>query len=164
MRIISISRTVYTLTDEQGAVAGTLVYNDDSLKQAVISAGKKYSVSSQTDGMWISREDGSDRAVSVCRVNLGGTITLIINDRQYTFRKPFSWKLRFTLVDTQKEEIIGIIPSANWGIHAYNYTLQLNEEFAGETDSFIILQVLHCAVCSMSMLNGFIPPIVISSM
>ena len=56
----------------------------------------------------------------------------------------------------EKEEMLAFLPTANWKIHSYNYGLQLNDELIKETDSFIILQALHCAVCSMAMMNGFI--------
>lgn len=60
------------------------------------------------------------------------------------------------MFDAEKEEVLAFLPTANCKIHAYNYGLQLNDEFIKETDSFVILQALHCAVCSMAMMNGFV--------
>ncbi len=67
------------------------------------------------------------------------------------------------MLNADGEEVLAFLPTANWKTHAYNYGLQLNDEFKKETDSFHILQALHCAVCSMAMMNGFIPPIVVCS-
>jgi hypothetical protein len=83
-------------------------------------------------------------------------MALIINNKQYIFKNPFTWKLRLMMLNDEKEKVLAFLPTANWKIHSYNYGLQLNDEFIKETGSFVILQALHCAVCSMAMMNGFI--------
>lgn len=163
MKIISTSRTAYTLQYENGNKAGSLIYRDDSLNEARLTCDKEYHIIQQTFGSWVTKETSSEMLQAACQVKVGGTIMLTINDQQYTFKKPFSWKLRFTLLTIDKEEILALLPSANWKIQSYNFILQINDELIRETDSFLILQALHCAVCSMAMMNGFIPPIVVCS-
>ena len=161
MQIISTSRTVYTLYTDDGSSAGSLTYLDDSLNEAILSCDKEYFISKQSTGTWITKDITTNIEAAVCKVKIGGTMMLSINNKQYLFRKPFSWKLRLLMLDDEKEEMLAFLPTANWKIHSYNYGLQLNDEFRKETGSFLILQALHCAVCSMAMMNGFIPPIVV---
>jgi hypothetical protein len=163
MQIISTSRTAYQLQNDDGSAAGSLTYTDDSLSEAMLSCGNEYIITKQLHATWVTKETGSDVHLAICNVKIGGTMALIINNKEYVFKKPFSWKPRLVMLDAEKEELLAFLPSANWEIHAYNYGLQLNDEFIKETDSFVILQALHCAVCSMAMMNGFIPPIVVCS-
>lgn len=156
MQIISTSSTVYQLQHDDGSAAGSLTYTDSSMSEALLSCDKEYYITKQSHATWITKETGNDIQRALCRVKVGGTMTLIINNKQYIFKKPFSWKLRLVMLDVEKEEVLVFLPTANWKIHGYNYALQLNDEFIKETDSFIILQALHCAVCSMAMMNGFI--------
>jgi hypothetical protein len=163
MQIISTSRTVYQLQNEDGSTVGSLIYLDDLLNEAMLSCDKDYFITKQSTGIWVTKEITTDSYSALCKVKIGGIMTLIINNKQYLFRKPFSWKLRLVMLNEEEEEVLAFLPTANWEIHSYNYGLQLNDEFNKETDSFHILQALHCAVCSMAMMNGFIPPIVVCS-
>jgi hypothetical protein len=162
MKIISTSRTVYQLQNDDGSSAGSLTYLDDSLSEAMLSCDKEYFITKQNTGTWITKDIATDLLMALCKVKIGGTMALIINNKQYIFKKPFSWKLRLMMLNTDKEEVLAFLPTANWKIHSYNYGLQLNDEFVKETDCFIILQALHCAVCSMAMMNGFIGISVVS--
>ena len=155
MRIISISRTVYQLQNDDGSSVGSLTYLDDSLSEAMLSCDKEYLITKQVTGTWITKEISTDIQTALCKVKIGGTMALVINNKQYVFKKPFSWKLRLKMLNSENEELLAFLPTANWKIHAYNYGLQLNDEYVKETDSFIILQALHCAVCSMAMMSGF---------
>jgi hypothetical protein len=163
MQIISTSKTAYILKNENGYSTGSLTYLDNSLNQAMLSCGKEYNIIKESNGFWVTSEAATNLPAALCKVKIGGTITMVINNNHYIFKKPFSWKLRLMVLNAEKEEIMAFLPTANWKLHGYNYGLQLNDEILKETDSFIILQALHCAVCSMAMLNGFIPPIVACS-
>ena len=156
MIIISLSRIAYKLFNDDGSTAGSLVYMDDTLNEAMLSCDKEYIITKQLTGIWITKSVTTNIHSALCKVQIGGTMTLIINNKKYTFRKPFNWKLRLSMLNAEKEEILAFLPVANWKIHTYNYGLQLNDEFIKETDSFLILQALHCAVCSLAMMNGFI--------
>jgi hypothetical protein len=162
MQIISTSRTTYILQHDNGSSAGSLTYSDDSLSEAMLSCDKEYLITKQSTGTWVTKDVTTDILAALCKVKIGGIMTLIINNKQYIFRKPFSLKLRLIMLNTEKEEMLAFLPAANWKIHSYNYGLQLNDEFIKETDSFVILQALHCAVCSMAMMNGFIGTSVVS--
>jgi hypothetical protein len=146
MKIISTSSTVYQLQNDDGSAAGCLTYLDSSFSEVMLSCDKEYFITKQAHGIWVTKETGTDIQQSICKVKNGGVMALIINNKQYVFKKPFSWKLRLMMLNDEKEEVLAFLPTANWKIHAYNYGLQLNDEFIKETDSFIILQALHCAV------------------
>jgi hypothetical protein len=156
MQIISTSRTVYQLQNDDGSSAGCLTYLDSSFREAMLSCGKEYFITKQAHATWVTKETGTDIQRAMCRVKNGGTMVLLIHNKQYAFKKPFSWKLRLMMLNAEKEEVLAFLPTANWKIHSYNYGLQLNDEYSKETGSFVILQALHCAVCSMNMMNGFI--------
>jgi hypothetical protein len=161
MQIISNNKLAYTLQYDHGGIAGSLIYLDESLHEAMLSCDKEYLIVKQTNGLWLTRETGSAAETAMCKVKIGGTMALLIGNKQYIFRKPFNWKLRLIMLNTEKEEVLAFLPTANWKLHAYNYVLQLNSEFIKETDCFIILQALHCAVCSMAMMNGGITSAVV---
>lgn len=156
MKIISTSRTAYILQRDDNSSAGSLTYLDDSLNEAILSCDKEYLITKQSAGIWITKNTATDLQIALCKVKIGGTMTLVINKKQYLFRKPFSWKLRLVMLNEEEEELLAFLPAANWKKYSYNYGLQLNDEFGKETDSFLILQALHCAVCCMAMMNGFI--------
>jgi hypothetical protein len=42
----------------------------------------------------------------------------------------------------------------NWQKESHDFILQLNDEFEAECDPFLILQAVHCANCSLSMMTG----------
>jgi hypothetical protein len=156
MKIISTSRTANTLEQDDGRFTGSLLYKNEPLNEAKLSCEKEYTIYKQSPGSWVTSGVKDNILSAVCKVRVDGTITLILGNKQYTFKKPFSWKLRFTLLNAEKEEMLALLPSANWKIHSYNFAPQLNDEFANETSSFVILQALHCAVCSMAMMNDTI--------
>jgi hypothetical protein len=156
MKIISTSITVYQLQNDDGSAAGCLTYLDSSFSEVMLSCDKEYFITKLAHGIWVTKETGTDIQQAMCEVKTGGTMVLLIHNKQYTFKKPFSWKLRLTMLNDEKEEVLAFLPTANWKIHSYNYVLQLNDEYSKETGSFVILQALHCAVCSMNMMNGFI--------
>lgn len=148
MKIISTSSTVYQLQNEDGSAAGSLTYTNDSFKDAMVSCGKDYFITKQLHATWVTKETGTDIQQAISKVKNGGTMALIINNKQYVFKKLFSWKLRLMMLNDENEEVLAFLPTANWKIHSYNYGLQLNDEYSKETGSFVILQVLHCAVCT----------------
>jgi hypothetical protein len=152
----------FLLKNESGIVSGTLLYTSEHFQQAVLYAAAEYHITHNQRGAWITCEAESNKEVAVCKVGISGTITLQYGGKIYQFKKPHSWKPRFVLLNSDKEEIAALLPTLNWEIKGYDFILQLNEEFSGETDAFIILQALHCAVCSLAMINGQLTPVVIT--
>jgi hypothetical protein len=110
VKIISTSRTVYQLQNDDGSAAGCLTYTDDSFKDAMISCGKEYFITKQAHATWITKETGTDIQQAMCRVKNGGTMVLLIHNKQYTFKKPFSWKLRLMMLNAEKEEVLAFYP------------------------------------------------------
>lgn len=163
MQIISTSRTIYILQHDDNSSAGSLFYSDDSLSEAILTCGKEYSITRQTNGIWITKETGTKKLQAVCKVRIDGTITLNLDNKKNIFKKPLSWKLRFVLLNEEKEEVMALLPSINWQKETYDFSLQINEEYTDECDSFIILQTLHCANCSISMMNGDTVPAIVST-
>jgi len=162
MNIELISKNSYQLKDANGNFAGSLIYAGNSLLQANLLCDKEYSIATLKKGAWVTIDDDDQKELVICKVGILGKMELTVNDQHYIFKKPLGWKLRFVLLNADKEELLALLPVVNWKSHGYDFVLQLNEEYENETDSFIILQALHCAVCSMAMMNGVIVPTVIT--
>ncbi len=82
------------------------------------------------------------------------SIHFIDENKKYSFKKTGLWKIRFILTDDKNEEIIALVPTISWSKKTHEYALQLNEELIDEINPLLILHTLHCANCSLSMING----------
>ncbi len=160
MKVITTGRTAYALQNEDGSFAGSLTYTDNSLAEALLKCKDDFFSIEKKDGSWSTTTKQNEERTAIVKVIMGGTIELAINGQQYHFKKPLNWKLRFVLLNAEKEEVLGLLPQINWSKKCYDFVLQLNDELISESDSFIILQALHCAICSMAMINGTLVPMV----
>jgi hypothetical protein len=97
-------------------------------------------------------------------VETGGIISLRlpVKKRKYFFKKSSGWRLRFSLTNKDSEDLLTILPHVNWQKESHDFILQVNEEFESECDSFLILQAVHCANCSLSMMTGGEVPALVS--
>lgn len=160
MKINSTGRTAYALQNEDGSFAGSLSYTDNSLFEALLKCGETFYSIEKKDGSWSTTNKKNEKKTATAKVKMGGTIELVINGQHYIFKKPLNWKLRFVLLNAEKEEVLGLLPQINWNKKCYDFVLQLNDELINESGSFVILQALHCAICSMAMINGTLVPMV----
>lgn len=146
--------------------AARLVYSNSAFTDALITTPEKYIVNSIATGTWITlmAEEKTVRLRSKILVETGGVISirLVQRKKKYLFKKSAGWKLRFSVVNKEGEELLTLIPQVNWAKVSHDYILQLNEEFETECDSFLILQAVHCANCSLSMMTGGEVPALIS--
>lgn len=166
MTISTINNKTFELLDESGGIAARLVYANSAFTDALLSTPEKYIVNSIGTGTWITHlaEEKSGRLRSKIRVETGGVISmrLMHKKRKYLFKKSAGWKLRFSVVNHEGEELLSLIPQVNWAKVSHDYILQLNDEYESECDSFLILQAVHCANCSLSMMTGGEVPALIS--
>jgi hypothetical protein len=104
------------------------------------------------------------RAKSRIKTEAGGLMSIAIpgNQKKYLFKRSSGWKLRYFLLNGDGEELLSILAKVNWQKKSHDFILQVNEEFEKECDSFLILQALHCANCSLSMMNGGKVPALVS--
>lgn len=160
MRITTTGKFAYQLLHDDQSHAGALLYNDTLLSAGLLWAEKEYEIENIEAGVWITTEKGNKKRIASCLVEVDGKISLQTNSKSYSFIKPVSWKPRFVLLNNHKEELVALIPSINWSKESCDFALQINETELDETGVFIILQALHCAVCSMAMLNGLVVPAV----
>lgn len=160
MNIVTAGPDTYLLLQADGTTAGCLTYPAGNLETALLNCQQEYQLINDKQGIWtsIAITDGERKAT--CRVDINGTISVRIHPEDYLFKKPESWKPRFVLLDKDGEEIVALLPSVNWESKAYDFVLQVNEDLHAGSDPFIILHALHCAICSMWMLNGNMIPMV----
>lgn len=160
MNIITAGPGSYVLLQADGTTAGCLFYPAGSPETALLNCPQEYRLSNEKQGIWTTNAIGGGQMAAICRVGINGTISLRIGQNDYLFKKPESWKPRFVLLDTEGEEIAALLPAVNWAGKTFDFALQANEDLHGGNDPFIILHALHCAICSMWMLNGTLPPMV----
>jgi hypothetical protein len=166
MTINTINKKNFELLDEQKTAVARLIYTSSAFDDALIEAGESYLLNGITTGIWITHvSKGNDgKTKSKIRVEMGGvmSISILSKKRKYFFKKSTGWKLRFSLINKEGEDLLTIIPNVNWKKESHDFILQLNEEFEKECDSFLILQAVHCANCSLSMMTGGKVPALIS--
>ncbi len=166
MTITTINKKTFELLDEKKAVVARLTYTSSAFDDAIIETVESYLLNGITTGIWITHvSTGNDgKTKSKIRVEMGGvmSISLLSKKKKYFFKKSTGWKLRFSLVNKEGEDLLTLIPNVNWQKESHDYILQLNEEFEKECDSFLILQAVHCANCSLSMMTGGKVPALVS--
>ena len=166
MTINTITKKNFALLDENKIAIAQLIYTSSAFDDAIIETAEKYLLNSIAIGIWVTHlgNDNSVKTKSKIRVETGGIISVSLpgKKKKYLFKKSGGWKLRFYLTNKDGEDLLTIIPHVNWQKESHDYILQLNEEFESECDSFLILQALHCANCSLSMMTGGKVPALIS--
>lgn len=158
MNLVTTGKMAYQLCLEDGHFAGSLTYKEASFDAAGIVTATDYSIEKSGAGCWVTRKKGDPAIIATCSVELDGKISVHYGTAFYSFVKPINWKPRFCLLNQQQEEIAALIPTINWDLDSCDFSLQLNEEYTHETEAFLILHALHCAVCGMAMLNGLMTP------
>lgn len=166
MTINTINKKTFELLDESAVQAARILYTNSAFDDATIETGEEYFLNCIATGVWITHLsiDKSVKVKSKIRVEAGGIISVGLpgKKRKYFFKKSTGWRLRFSLTNKDGEDLLTIIPNVNWQKESHDYILQLNEEFEKECDSFLILQAVHCANCSLSMMTGGKVPALIS--
>jgi hypothetical protein len=166
MTINTINKKTFALLDEKKIATAQLIYTSSAFDDALIETGESYLLNGITTGIWITHvSKGNDgKTKSKIRVEMGGviSISLLSKKKKYFFKKSNGWKLRFSLANKEGEDLLTLIPNINWQKESHDYVLQLNEEFEKECDSFLILQAVHCANCSLSMMTGGKVPALVS--
>jgi hypothetical protein len=166
MKINCISNIEFELQNEESGKTSRIVYEDAGLKQAFIQAGESYNLKLVATGTWAVSLvlNDEEKLVSTFKTETGGamSITKFYRRKKYYFKKSQNLKLRFTLFNKDNDELLTLVPTVNWKKESHDFVLQLNEEFEKECDAFLILQAVHCANCSLSMMEGGRVPALIS--
>jgi hypothetical protein len=166
MTINTINKKLFELLNKSAVPAARIMYTNSAFTNAIIETGEKYILNSIATGVWVTHlsNDNSVKIKSKIRVEAGGVISvrLPVAKRKYFFKRSAGLRLRFSLANRNGDDLLTLIPNVNWQKESHDYILQLNEEFDKECDSFLILQAVHCANCSLSMMTGGKVPALIS--
>ncbi|MFN8291155.1 MAG: hypothetical protein U0U70_12940 [Chitinophagaceae bacterium] len=166
MTIETIDKNIFLLLGDDRRETGRITYSLNDYSRAEIITAETSLLAADGTGTWRTtfRSGGKEKTMALTRIKAGSliSITLECRKKRYSFARSTGWKLRFILLNREGEEILSILPAISWEKESHNYILQLNEEFEGECDPFLILQAVHCANLSMSMLNGGKVPALIS--
>lgn len=166
MWIETENQYIYRLFDDSGSNTGILKYTDTVFNEAQINCTILHLLKKTGTGLWgvsLINKSLKEKAITVIKVEAGGIMSIrkFYKRKKYFFKKSVNWKLRFSLFNSDNEELMALIPSVNWAKQAYAYKLQLNDEFVKECDALLILQMVHCANCSLSMMmDGRVPALV----
>jgi hypothetical protein len=166
MTINTVNKKEFELLDENNNTTARLLYTNSSFNDGVIETEDRYQLNGIATGTWTIHleSDLPAKIKSKIKVETGGVMSLRLpgKKKKYFFKKTSGWKLRFSLINKEGEDLLTIIPKVNWPKESHDFILQLNEEFESECDAFLILQAVHCANCSLSMMTGGKVPALIS--
>ncbi len=167
MNIHTIDKKTFELYSEGEQPVGLLLYSSNAFVKGIIETTQTYQLTGIATGNWITSLDNNKdgkKTASRMRVETGGVISVKLAGKRtrYQFKKSAGWKLRFSLRNTEGEDLLSIIPNINWQKESHDFVLQVNEEFDSECSPFLILQALHCANCSLSMMTGGHVPALVS--
>jgi hypothetical protein len=158
MQIHTINNIEFELKEPVTGEAATIQYEDNTLNKGILLEKVNYSLKLIATGKWAISVvlKNEEKLVSTIKTETGGSmsITKFYRRKKYYLRKSQNLKLRFSLFNKDNEELLTIIPLVNWQKKSHDFVLQVNEEFEKECDSLLILQALHCALCSLSMMTG----------
>ena len=164
MHILSAGNNSFSLVSANGAPAGVLHYDNNLFQKGEINAGKKIQLENTATGIWKSfwTTGIAKKQVAELKVSTGSTITIKLNGKKskYRFKRTGGWKARFILLNKDGEELMALLPQINWQKKTHDFVLQLNDEFEQECTPVLILHTLHCACCSLNMLNGAVPVLI----
>jgi len=158
MQLVTVNKQVFELTGDEEQLRGRLVYTSPALDDAVIDVQETMLLNNVAPGLWIIHNAApvNSKVRSRIRVETGSVISvkLLARKSKYLFKRSMGWRLRFSLSNADGEDMLTLIPLVNWAKETHDYVLQVNEEYDKECDSFLILQAVHCANVSMSMMTG----------
>ena len=161
MKIVTNNKLSYSLTDNAGYCIGNLQYETEDFAAATLQVHQQFYVKNDRPGTWTFYNQSELKVVSRMKVVTGGKIRLESGSLRHEFRKTSHWYFRFVLYNKEGEELLAIKPVTNWDLQAYEFLLQINDDLSAECNSFLILQAIHCAICSMGMMyDKTVPPIV----
>ncbi len=166
MTICTVNKKIFELQNAEKVTLGSIEYQSSSFSQALIILADKFTLQLIATGVWVTifNDGTAEKIMTNIKVEAGGTMSIrkFYKRKKYTFKKSANWKLRFSLFNADGDELLTIVPTVNWKKESHDFNLQLNEDFEKECDAFLILQALHCANCSLSMMEGGSVPALIS--
>jgi len=166
MIINTLSNVKFEIRTEDQVLAGSIIYSDIGFSEAALLLDEEFALRLISPGVWVTGYSATkqEKLIATIKAETGGVLSVrkLNRRRKYIFKKSTNWKSRFSLLNSSGEELLALIPAVNWKKESHDYILQLNEEFENECDSFLILQAVHCANCSLSMMTGGEVPALIS--
>jgi hypothetical protein len=166
MTIYTVNKKKFELKSIEDEIIGGLEYQDSSFSEGEILLADRFVLQLISIGVWVTifNDANADKVMTNIKVEVGGTMSIrkFYKRKKYTFKKSANWKLRFSLFNADGDELLTLVPTVNWKKESHDFNLQLNEDFEKECDAFLILQALHCANCSLSMMEGGKVPALIS--
>lgn len=164
MHIVSAGNNIFRLITPADETIGVLQYENILFKNGQLSAEKNMLLENTATGIWKSfTATATDKKLwAELKVSTASTIAIKITGQKskYRFKRTGGWKARFILLNKDGEELMALLPHINWQKQTYSFVLQLNDEFEQECTPVLILHTLHCACCSLNMLNGAVPVLI----
>lgn len=166
MTIKTINNKKFELLNTEEGVVGSIIYDNSSFNEGILTLADTFDLQQISTGVWVTifNQDWTEKIMTNIKVEAGGIMSIrkFYKRKKYTFKKSENWKLRFSLFNADGDELLTLVPTVNWQKQSHDFNLQLNDDFEKECDAFLILQALHCANCSLSMMQGGSVPALVS--
>jgi hypothetical protein len=158
MTIDTVNKIKFELRSVDGALMGILEYQNNHFSEGIIILALRYTVQLIAIGVWVTifEEGTTEKILTNIKVCPGDKMVIrkFYKRKKFTFEKSGNGKLRFALFNENGDELLTLEPEVNWEKESHDFVLQLNDDFEKECEPFLILHALHCANCSLSMMNG----------
>ncbi len=166
MTINTVNKKRFELVNTEQNVIGSIEYQNGDFSEGLILLTDKFTIQLIATGVWVTifNIGSTEKIMTNIKVEARSTMSIrkFYKRKKYTFKKSENWKMRFSLFNADGDDLLTLVPTVNWKKESHDFNLQLNEDFEKECDAFLILQALHCANCSLSMMEGGSVPALIS--
>jgi hypothetical protein len=151
MKVISTAAKEFELNDNEGRFLGKLAYESRFSTKASITTQFAEFYDLQSKGFWsayIAVEKAGVEYAQLKRNWRGNVIIDILGNDQamdYLFRRVGFWQERFQVEDHNKNVLMTLTPDFKWGKLNYDYSIDVNPQFADTVDEMMMLLSVFCA-------------------
>jgi hypothetical protein len=156
MQIKTIHSYAYEIVSSKPVWACVLEYKP-GLSDFALFSGAENGILRYDAQQWkvlVSPHDADEWANITINHHSSMFLNLLEHGERWLFKRMGFWKTRFALINEQEEEILALLPKVNWQTCAYDFSVQLNDEFKPQLTPLISVICLHCAHYSLKMMNG----------
>ena len=151
MKITYTGSKEFELNALDGTFLGKIGYEGWSSTKAAITTqfGEFYDL--QTKGFWTEHISVEKSGVEIAQLRRNWRSQIIIDmlgneeELDYLFKSVGFWNESYIIEDRNKNCLVTLIPDFNWGKFNYDYEVEINPDFAKETNEMMILLAVYCA-------------------
>jgi len=158
MTIHTVSKTHYEIINSSNESAGSLTYDNEQFSEATIKTTDRFKLQLIFTDVWaVFFNDGiRDKVMSNIRATAEGNylVRLFYLRKKYLFNNIDNSQTSFRFLTAEGEELLKIKAIINTEVNWYFFSLYLNDADKSSYDPLLALLALHCANCSLGIMNG----------